>query len=138
MVADCTAASTSTIQPRDMLGLVQHKLGAGQFWHCQNHAEGEALCCLHLQEDGKSVLNNHLRFTILYHRDLETDLARIVGFEVEPFSVKHSYEGTWDATGAPLYGLAQYPSCPAQRCVQLLAATAHACIAITRTRRARA
>ena len=52
------------------------------------------------QEDGKPVLNNHLRFTILYHRDLETDLARIVGFEVEPFSVKHSYEGTWDATGA--------------------------------------
>ena len=47
------------------------------------------------------MLNNHLRFTILYHRDLETDLARIVGFEVEPFSVKHSYEGTWDATGLP-------------------------------------
>ena len=45
------------------------------------------------------MLNNHLRFTILYFRDLETDLARIVGFEVEPFSVKHSYEGTWDSTG---------------------------------------
>ena len=28
------------------------------------------------------LLNNHLRFTILYHRDTETDLARIVGFEV--------------------------------------------------------
>ena len=34
------------------------------------------------QEDGKYVLNNHLRFTILYHRDPETELARIVGFEV--------------------------------------------------------
>ena len=45
------------------------------------------------------MLNNHLRFTILYHRDVDTDLARIVGFEVEPFSVKHSYEGTWDGTG---------------------------------------
>ena len=30
------------------------------------------------------LLNNHLRFTILYHRDTETDLARIVGFEASP------------------------------------------------------
>ena len=50
-----------------------------------------------LQEDGKFYLNNHLRFLILYHRDVETDLARIVGFEVEPFSVKHKYDGKWDA-----------------------------------------
>ena len=43
----------------------------------------------------KFFLHNHARFTILYHKDIETDLARIVGFEVEPASVKHSY-GTWD------------------------------------------
>ena len=42
-------------------------------------------------------LHNHLRFTVLFHRDSETDLARIVGFEVEPFSVKHTYETPWDA-----------------------------------------
>ena len=41
-------------------------------------------------------LHNHLRFTILYHRDAETDLSRIVGFEVEPFSVKHKYDGKWN------------------------------------------
>ena len=35
-----------------------------------------------VQEDGRVLLNNHLRFTILYHRDTETDLSRIVGFEV--------------------------------------------------------
>lgn len=35
-----------------------------------------------LQDGGKYVLNNHLRFNILFHRDTETDLARIVGFEV--------------------------------------------------------
>ena len=52
---------------------------------------------LGLQEDGRFSLNNHLRFTILYHRDIETDLARIVGFEVEPFSVKHKYSGKWNA-----------------------------------------
>jgi transmembrane 9 superfamily member 2/4 len=37
-----------------------------------------------LQENGKYLLNNHLRFNILFHRDEETDLARIVGFEVVP------------------------------------------------------
>ena len=49
--------------------------------------------------NGKSeyFLHNHLRFTVLFHRDSETDLARIVGFEVEPFSVKHTYETPWDA-----------------------------------------
>lgn len=36
-----------------------------------------------LQEGGKYLLNNHLRFNILFHRDVETDLARIVGFEVD-------------------------------------------------------
>ncbi|KAK9802909.1 hypothetical protein WJX73_005351 [Symbiochloris irregularis] len=53
-------------------------------------------------EDGRFFLNNHLRFTILYHRDIETDLARIVGFEVEPFSVKHKYDGKWNADNPTL------------------------------------
>lgn len=37
-----------------------------------------------IEEGGeqKHFLHNHLRFTILYHKDVETDLARIVGFEV--------------------------------------------------------
>lgn len=52
-----------------------------------------------IEEGGeqKHFIHNHLRFTILYHKDVETDLARIVGFEVEPFSVKHEYEAPWDA-----------------------------------------
>ena len=66
------------------------------------------------------MLNNHLRFTILYHRDLETDLARIVGFEVEPFSVKHSYEGTWDTTG--LFAAELRTPCPAKLAPSMLAA----------------
>ncbi|KAK9825881.1 hypothetical protein WJX81_000620 [Elliptochloris bilobata] len=49
------------------------------------------------EEDGRVLLHNHLRFTILYHRDAETDLSRIVGFEVEPFSVKHKYDGKYNA-----------------------------------------
>jgi len=50
-------------------------------------------------EGGDTVqyyLNNHLRFTILYHRDTESGLSRIVGFEVEPLSVKHSYGAFWE------------------------------------------
>lgn len=51
---------------------------------------------LQSQSEVKFFLHNHLRFTILYHKDATTDLARIVGFEVEPFSVKHDYEPPWD------------------------------------------
>jgi len=44
-------------------------------------------------EPAKIFLFNHLRFTILYHEDAKRKPPgiRIVGFEVEPFSVKHSY-----------------------------------------------
>ena len=47
----------------------------------------------------RAYLNNHLRFTVLYNRDPATDLSRVVGFEVEPFSVKHGYEGAWQGAG---------------------------------------
>lgn len=47
------------------------------------------------KDNQRAFLNNHLRFTVLYNRDPLTDLSRVVGFEVEPFSVKHTYEGKW-------------------------------------------
>ncbi|KAM0942660.1 putative nonaspanin (TM9SF) [Dioscorea sansibarensis] len=46
-------------------------------------------------KDYKYFINNHLSFTVKYHKDEQMDLARIVGFEVKPFSVKHGYEGQW-------------------------------------------
>ncbi|CAI9094622.1 OLC1v1030388C1 [Oldenlandia corymbosa var. corymbosa] len=46
-------------------------------------------------KDEKAFINNHLSFIVKYHKDEETDSARIVGFEVKPFSVKHSYDGKW-------------------------------------------
>jgi len=61
--------------------------------------------CLWLQAKDKDkgsdvyYLHNHLRFNILINRDAVTDLSRIVGFEVEPFSVKHSYSGEQPAAG---------------------------------------
>ncbi|MCD7465609.1 Transmembrane 9 super member 9 [Datura stramonium] len=46
-------------------------------------------------KDEKYFIHNHLSFTVKYHKDLQTDSARIVGFEVMPFSVKHEYDGKW-------------------------------------------
>ncbi len=45
----------------------------------------------------KFFINNHLRFTILVHSQVDSSshqkTSRIVGFEVKPLSVKHSYSG---------------------------------------------
>ncbi|KAK8916415.1 hypothetical protein KSP39_PZI022239 [Platanthera zijinensis] len=47
-------------------------------------------------KDEKYFVHNHLSFLVKYHRDEQTDFARIVGFEVKPFSVRHDYEGEWN------------------------------------------
>ncbi|PKU65802.1 transmembrane 9 superfamily member 7 [Dendrobium catenatum] len=46
-------------------------------------------------KDKKYYLNNHLSFKVMYHKDLDGDDGRIVGFEVLPSSVKHAYH-EWD------------------------------------------
>ncbi|XP_073128513.1 transmembrane 9 superfamily member 8-like [Henckelia pumila] len=46
-------------------------------------------------KDVKYFLNNHLSFTVKFHKDQVTETARIVGFEVTPYSIKHEYEGQW-------------------------------------------
>ncbi|CAI9760996.1 unnamed protein product [Fraxinus pennsylvanica] len=47
-------------------------------------------------KEEKYFIHNHLTFTVKFHKDEQTAAARIVGFEVKPFSVKHEYEGNWD------------------------------------------
>jgi len=43
--------------------------------------------------EGVPYIYNHVRLVIKYHKDKESFVGnRIVGFEVEPFSVKHKYE----------------------------------------------
>ncbi|MCO5568870.1 hypothetical protein L7F22_022572 [Adiantum nelumboides] len=42
--------------------------------------------------EDKYFVFNHLAFTVLFHTDSETTAARIVGFEVIPFSVKHEHD----------------------------------------------
>ncbi|KAG8463102.1 hypothetical protein KFE25_011099 [Diacronema lutheri] len=44
---------------------------------------------------GTPYLNNHLRFVIKFHRSDAYEGARIVGFEVEAYSVAHKYSGEW-------------------------------------------
>ncbi|GFP81461.1 transmembrane 9 superfamily member 8 [Phtheirospermum japonicum] len=46
-------------------------------------------------KEERYFLHNHLSFTVKFHKDQLTDSARIVGFEVSPYSVKHEYEGKW-------------------------------------------
>ncbi|KAJ4890704.1 Transmembrane 9 superfamily member 10 [Raphanus sativus] len=48
------------------------------------------------KKEEKYFIHNHLTFTVRFHRDIETDSSRIVGFEVKPFSIKHEYEGEWN------------------------------------------
>jgi len=42
---------------------------------------------------------NHVRFTLRYHSESTDKSARIVGFEVEPFSVRHTFKGDLGADG---------------------------------------
>ncbi|KAJ6329921.1 hypothetical protein OIU76_008695 [Salix suchowensis] len=46
-------------------------------------------------KEEKYFIHNHLSFIVKYHKDSQSNSARIVGFEVKPFSVKHTYEGKW-------------------------------------------
>jgi len=46
-------------------------------------------------KEGTNYLNNHLLVTFKYHKDPSFDGSRIVGFEVEPSSIRHTYSGAW-------------------------------------------
>jgi len=62
---------------------------------------------------GVPYLNNHLRFIIKYHKDEAFVGARIVGFEVEAFSVHHTYKGIW-GKDAQLTSVPLSPDLPPQ------------------------
>ena len=52
--------------------------------------------------DGSKYIFNHIQFVIKYHKGPDYEGARIVGFEVFPFSVKHKYEGEqWNDAQKP-------------------------------------
>jgi transmembrane 9 superfamily protein 2/4 len=63
-------------------------------------------------EPQKAYINNHLRFIVKYHKSDTFPGARIVGFEVEAYSVKHSYAGEWNAKNPKLTSVPLRPDLP--------------------------
>jgi transmembrane 9 superfamily protein 2/4 len=73
-------------------------------------------------QDKKHFLFNHIRLMIKYHEernDVPTEggggirrslTSRIVGFLVEPYSVRHKYEGTWPTAEAEVKNM-KYSTC---------------------------
>ena len=64
-------------------------------------------------EPTKPYVNNHLRFIVKYHKDAKFEGARLVGFEVEAFSVHHTYKGVW-GKDAQLTSVPLSPDLPPQ------------------------
>merc|ERR1719217_952929 len=63
-------------------------------------------------EAGRTYVNNHLRFIVKYHKSETFPGARIVGFEVEAYSVQHSYDGPWNAKEPKLTSVPLRPDLP--------------------------
>eukprot|EP00494_Astrolonche_serrata_P028892 UN29159 len=54
------------------------------------------------QRNTRYFLYNHVDLILKYHKDESYEGARIVGFEVQARSIKHSYSGDWDDKNPPL------------------------------------
>merc|ERR1719424_1446555 len=63
-------------------------------------------------EPGTAYVNNHLRFIVKFHKSDTFAGARIVGFEVEAYSVKHTYEGVWNPKDPKLTSVPLRPDLP--------------------------
>ncbi|PSS01976.1 Transmembrane 9 superfamily member 7 like [Actinidia chinensis var. chinensis] len=53
----------------------------------------QAFC--YMSNNERYFIHNHPSFKVMYHKDPETNFARIVGFEVTANSINHEYK-TWD------------------------------------------
>ncbi|WCJ42679.1 Transmembrane 9 superfamily member 9 [Euphorbia peplus] len=54
-----------------------------------------------ISREDEHFIHNHLSFKVKYHEDPETNSARIVGFEVIPISINHSYK-EWNGNNTQL------------------------------------
>ena len=63
-------------------------------------------------DPNKPYINNHLRFIVKYHKSDTFTGARIVGFEVEAYSVKHTYSGDWNEREPKLTSVPLRPDLP--------------------------
>ncbi|EER88736.1 hypothetical protein BDA96_10G273800 [Sorghum bicolor] len=53
-------------------------------------------------KDVMYFIYNHYSFLVKYNKEAQTDLARIVAFEVKPYSVKHEPDGDWKGNATRL------------------------------------
>ncbi|EEC85043.1 hypothetical protein OsI_32361 [Oryza sativa Indica Group] len=53
-------------------------------------------------KEEKYFIHNHLSFLVKYHKDDDSELSRIVGFEVKPYSIKHQLDDKWDGVNTRL------------------------------------
>ena len=73
--------------------LVVHESESGEKQYARGFPLGRSSPQRSSNHNHQRMLYNHIRFTVLYHRDERTDLSRIVGFEAEPMSIKHQHSG---------------------------------------------
>eukprot|EP00943_MAST-04B_sp_MAST-4B-sp1_P009445 g9445.t1 len=106
--------------------------GAQKFYYVLENEKGETVDTTNMKDKNKEgdllyrydrgyligektnnghAIFNHLRFTISYHDEPGSyEGSRIVGFEFEPFSVKHQYSGAWKGKNTYLTSCnAQHP-----------------------------
>jgi transmembrane 9 superfamily protein 2/4 len=76
-------------------GALEKKFVKAASWFASKGVKGGSKKRLSL-DDGTFFVNNHLRFTVLLHSDVDTKSSRIVGFEVAPVSVRHDFNGAWN------------------------------------------
>ncbi|XP_066376197.1 transmembrane 9 superfamily member 8-like isoform X2 [Miscanthus floridulus] len=53
-------------------------------------------------KDVMYFIHNHYSFLVKYNKEAQTDLARIVAFEVKPYSCKHKPDGDWKGNATRL------------------------------------
>ncbi|KAG8057730.1 hypothetical protein GUJ93_ZPchr0002g23113 [Zizania palustris] len=53
-------------------------------------------------KEEKHFIHNHLSFLVKFHKDDDSELSRIVGFEVKPYSIKHQIDDKWNGVNTRL------------------------------------
>ncbi|KAL6603075.1 hypothetical protein ACP70R_043436 [Stipagrostis hirtigluma subsp. patula] len=78
-----------------------HRKGT-PFYQQGVHVGAKAMYAGGNENDAWFLIFNHFSFLVKYHMDTNTDLARIVAFEVTPYSVKHEPDGDWKGNATRL------------------------------------
>eukprot|EP00808_Paulinella_micropora_P022658 g49217.t1 len=91
-------------------------------FYTESHHNGTSTLVTHYEKgfplgsmgrDGVAYINNHVRLTVFFHQDPSSfEGSRVVGFEVQPYSVLHQPVGKWQIGDA---GTPTLLTCPTER-----------------------